>query len=63
MQLKDVKGNTFQLLPDGTFRVKTPDYVARYPYTVVDNPIERDWAWQVALDKKGYPVIAMGTYQ
>lgn len=60
MQLKDVKGNTLSTIADGTFRVnKTPDYVARYPYTVVDNPIERDWVWQVALDKKGYPVIAM----
>ena len=60
MQLKDVKGNTLSTIADGTFRVnKTPDYVARYPYTVVDNPIERDWVWQVALDKRGYPVIAM----
>ena len=60
MQLKDVKGNTLSTIADGTFRVnKTPDYVARYPYTVVDNPVERDWVWQVALDKRGYPVIAM----
>ena len=60
MQLKDVKGNTLSTIADGTFSVnKTPDYVARYPYTVVDNPVERDWVWQVALDKRGYPVIAM----
>lgn len=60
MQLKDVKGNTLSTIADGTFKVnKTPDYVARYPYTVVDNPVKRDWVWQVALDKKGYPVIAM----
>lgn len=60
MQLKDVKGNTLSTIADGTFRVnKTPDYVVRYPYTVVDNPVERDWVWQVALDKRGYPVIAM----
>lgn len=60
LQLKDVRGNVLSTIADGMFQVnKTAGYVAKYPYTVVDNPSERDWVWQVASDKRGNPVIAL----
>lgn len=60
LQLKDAEGNVLSTIADGTFKVdKTADYVAQYPSTVVDNPSERDWVWQIASDRKGNPVIAM----
>lgn len=60
LQLKDVKGNTLSTIAEGTFKVnKSDDYINRYPATVVDNPSERDWLWQVASDRDGNPVIAM----
>lgn len=60
LQLKDVRGNTLSTIADGTFKVnKSDDYVNRYPATVVDNPSERDWVWQVTSDRDGNPVIAM----
>lgn len=60
LQLKDVKGNTLSTIADGTFKVNKSDaYINRYPATVVDNPSERDWVWQVASDREGNPVIAM----
>lgn len=60
LQLKDIKGDVLSTIADGTFKVnKTADYATRYPFTLVDNPSERDWVWQVASDAKGNPVIAM----
>lgn len=60
LQLEDVNGNRLSAIADAPFKVnKSADYVARYPYTVVDDPTVRDWVWQVAADKQGNPVIAM----
>ncbi len=50
----------FLLLPTAHLKVnKTGDYAKQYPSTVVDNPSERDWVWQIASDRNGNPVIAM----
>ncbi len=58
--LKDIKGNTLKNVADGVFRVnKSDDYLARYPYTVVDHTAGvRNWVWQIALDANERPVIA-----
>lgn len=60
LQLTDVRGTVLSTIADGTFKVnKTGDYAKQYPSTVVDNPSERDWVWQIASDRNGNPVIAM----
>lgn len=60
LQLEDVKGNVLSTIADGPFQInKRSEYVEQYPYTVVDSPEERDWVWQIAIDKPGNPVIAM----
>lgn len=60
MRLTDVNGTPLCDLKKGPLNVsKQSDYTERYPLTVVDAPDERDWVFQVAYDKKGYPVIAM----
>lgn len=60
LQLTDVKGNVLSGIADGPFQVtKKTEYVERYPYTVVDDSGERDWVWQVTMNKSGHPVIAM----
>lgn len=58
--LKDIKGNTLKTVADGVFRVnKSDDYLAQYPYTVVDHTAGvRNWVWQIALDTNENPVIA-----
>lgn len=58
--MTDVRGTVLSTIADGTFKVnKTGDYAKQYPSTVVDNPSERDWVWQIASDRNGNPVIAM----
>lgn len=60
LQLTDVEENVLSTIADGTFKVnKTADYVKQYPSTVVDQPSERDWVWQITSDRTGNPVIAM----
>ena len=60
LQLTDVRGTVLSTIADGTFKVnKTGDYAKQDPSTVVDNPSERDWVWQIASDRNGNPVIAM----
>ena len=60
LQLTDVRGTVLSTIADGTFKVnKTGDYAKQYPSTVVVNPSERDWVWQIASDRNGNPVIAM----
>ena len=60
LQLTDVRGTVLSTIADGTFKVnKTGDYAKQYPSTVVGNPSERDWVWQIASDRNGNPVIAM----
>jgi len=59
MTLHDVKGKELSHIREGIFRVnKTDEYVQRFPSTVVDSPAQRDWVWQVVIDKQGAPVIA-----
>lgn len=60
MSLRDVKGKKLSDVRENVFKVnKEKEYAKKYPLTVVDNPEERDWVWQLAADKKGNPVIAM----
>lgn len=59
MTLHDMKGARLAYLEQGPFPVNKSDgYVEQFPSTVVDNPQERDWVWQVATGKQGAPVIA-----
>ena len=59
--LEDIKGNHLSTIADGKFRVnKSAEYKQQYPYTLVDAPAGyRDWVWQIACDKAGFPAIAM----
>ena len=59
--LRDIKGNELARIADDTFRVnKSEEYKARYPYTLIDAPADsRDWVWQISLDAKDMPVVAM----
>lgn len=59
MTLCDIKTKELSDIAIGPFQVnKTPEFIQRHPYTVVDSPSKRDWVWQVAIDKQGFPVIA-----
>lgn len=60
--LEDIKGTKLSTIKNGPFKVnKEASYKSSYPYTVVDAPSNgiRDWVWQIALDKKDNPRIAM----
>lgn len=59
--LRDIKGSKLKMVADGPFQVnKTSNYLAQYPYTVVDHSDNvRNWVWQIALDKEERPVIAL----
>lgn len=58
LTLHDVQGTELAKIEEGAFRVnKTDGYVQQFPTTIVDNPYQRDWVWQVAIDKDGSPVI------
>lgn len=60
--LEDIKGTKLSTIKNGPFKVnKETSYKSSYPYTVVDAPSNgiRDWVWQIALDKKDNPRIAM----
>lgn len=60
--LYDIKGKKLSTVASGKFNVnKTDSYKSSYPNTVVDAPSNgiRDWVWQIALDKKDNPRIAM----
>ena len=58
LTLHDVQGTELAKIEEGAFRVnKTDAYVQEFLATVVDNPQQRDWVWQVAIDKGGSPVI------
>lgn len=60
MELEDIGGRRLTRIADAPFNVdKTADYMARYPSTVVDAPMERDWVWQLVADKQGRPRIAL----
>ena len=59
LTLHDVQGTELAKIEEGAFRVnKTDAYLQEFLATVVDNPQQRDWVWQVAIDKDGSPVIA-----
>lgn len=59
-QLKDINGNTLSNISEKPFQINKSDgYIEKYSNTVVDNSEERDWVWQIAMDKQGKPVIAM----
>lgn len=59
MTLHDVAGTELSNIMEGPFQVtKTKEYVQQFPMTVVDHPQQRDWVWQVAIDKEDKPVIA-----
>lgn len=59
MTLHDVKGKELAQITENVFQVnKTDEYMQRFPATVVDSPEQRDWVWQVTMDKDGAPVIA-----
>lgn len=60
-QLADLKGNVLSTIANGPFKVsKTDSYKSSYPGTILDAPTNyRDWVWQIALDEKENPVVAM----
>ncbi len=59
LTLHDVQGTELAKIEERAFRVnKTDVYIQEFPTTVVDNPQQRDWVWQVAIDKDSSPVIA-----
>jgi len=59
--LYDIKGKPLSVVEEGKFALsKTEAYRSAHPLTVVDNTAERrDWIWNMALDRKGNPIIAM----
>ncbi len=59
--LEDIEGNRLADIASGPFQInKTPEYLEKYPLTVVDAPSDsRAWVWQIALDKEQRPRIAM----
>ncbi|MCM1313586.1 MAG: BNR repeat-containing protein [Bacteroides sp.] len=59
--LTDLKKNVLTTIQDGVFNVdKSDDYKVSYSNTLIDSPSDsRDWVWQIALDKKEKPVVAM----
>jgi len=60
LQLKDIKGTVLSTIANGVHNVNKTTYPATYPNAVVDMPTDqRDWVWQVSMDKDGLPVIAM----
>lgn len=60
LQLKDINGTILSNISEKPFPVnKSDEFVERYPATVVDNPDERNWVWQIATDKDKNPVIAI----
>ncbi len=61
IQLADLNGKTLSTIQDGVFKVsKTGDYKTAYPGTIIDSPSNyRDWVWQIVLDEKENPVVAM----
>jgi len=61
LKIVDVKGNVLSNMADSVLHVaKTDAYKTRRPLSVVDSdPTKRDWLWQIAIDKKGRPAMAM----
>lgn len=60
MALLDVEGNVMSNVADGPLKVdKLADFARAHAGMVVDASPYRDWLWQVAIDGKGSPVIAM----
>jgi hypothetical protein len=58
MTLEDINGNTLSTIANGTLAVNKTNSSQSF---IVDSPSSgtRDWLWQVAVAKDGYPVIAM----
>ena len=61
LQLEDVQGRVLSTIEEGPLQVNRKEqYAADNPAAVVDHtPGVRDWVWQVAGGKQGYPVLAM----
>jgi len=60
MELKDVTGETLSTIGGELHQVAaSQEYRKEHPKAVVDDTELRDWLWQVALNDKENPVIAM----
>ena len=60
-ELKDNQGNVLVKLSEDSLHDidATPEYMEHHPANVVDYTAERDWLWEIRLDGKDNPVIAM----
>ncbi len=60
LELKDVKGKVLSKIGDEIYHVEaTSEYQQSCPDAVVDPSPLRNWLWQVVLDERENPVIAM----
>lgn len=58
MTLEDINGKTLSTIANGPLSVNKTNYSQSF---IVDSPSTgtRDWLWQVAVAKDGYPIIAV----
>ena len=60
LKLKDVRGKVLSKIQDGPHRVsKQADYISAYRQAVAEHSNYRNWVWDVAIDAKENPAIAM----
>ena len=60
-ELKDIKGNKLAEIGKETLHDvdATDEYKNNHPYAVVDDSAYRNWLWEISVDEKEKPVIAM----
>ncbi len=60
-ELKDIKDNKLAIIGSEILHdvESTEAYKNSYPYAVVEGTPYRNWLWEISLDEKQYPVIAM----